>query len=242
VGSQRISILDAGPCITFCAASKQSLLMEILQQSRFDLFVPDTVDDEVHRKETNDAAFAGTSSNWKLLTEHDHVGILSSSPESEDGKALATIVYHLSRMPLAERLQMSKDLGELMVIAHAKMRSDRGETVIVIIDEWRGQKFASQVGLKVINTERILLMGIKTGHVTDKKHMRTLYEQLRTFDLGLVSIDKTKLLSADVWKGTPEGAKETEISDSELDLPARPLPYAPRDAGAMHRMARASGL
>lgn len=242
MAAQRISILDAGPCITFCAASKQSLLLEILQQSRFDLFVPDTVDDEILGKEKADSQFAGTGSNWNLLTANGHVKVLSSDPDSDDGTALATIVYHLARMPLAERLQMKKDLGELMVIAHAKMHSDRGEKVVVIIDEWRGQKFASQVGLKVINTERVLLMGIKTGHITDKSHMKKLYEQLRTFDLGLVAIEETKLLSAEVWKDSEAQALRVEIADDELDTTPRPLPYAPRDASALHRIARASGI
>jgi hypothetical protein len=213
-----------------------------LQQSRFDLFVPDTVDDEVLRKEKRDPLFAGTGSNWNILTGHGHVNILSSDPDGIDGKTLAEIVYSLSRMPLAERLQTSKDLGELMVIAHAKMRSDRGEKVVVIIDEWRGQQLASQVGLRVINTERILLMGIKTGHVTDKNHMKKLYEEFRTFDLGLVAIEQTKLLSPEVWKESEKQASHVEISDDELATTPRPLPYVPRDASAMHRMARASGI
>jgi predicted nucleic acid-binding protein len=218
------------------------LLLEILQQSRFDLFVPDTVDDEVLRREKGDPAFAGTGSNWNLLTAHGHVNILSSDPDSADGKALANIVYHLTRRPLAERLEMSKDLGELMVIAHAKMRSDRGEKVVVIIDEWRGQQLASQVGLKVINTERILLLGIKTGHITDKNHMKKLYNQLREFDLGLVVIEETKLLSTEVWKDSETQDSQLEIADEEIATTPRPLPYAPRDASAMHRMARASGI
>ena len=90
-----------------------------------------------------------------------------------------------------------------MVIAHAMVRRDRGEQVFVVIDEYRGQILASSVGLTVIDTEWILSKAVKRGLIADRGEMGKIYNKLRQYDLGLVDISQTKLLSKALWKQKP---------------------------------------
>lgn len=203
----QITILDAGPCITFCAAAKQSLLIEVLQRGSNQLHVPDVVDDEVGKRGANRRDFPpSTVNNWRLLTEHDYIGVLNSSVSSEDAEALSDAVKRLTGTPLAQRITESRDLGEVMVIAHAMVRKDRGEDVYVVIDEHRGQKLASKFGIKVIDTAWILRSAVKRGLIADRGDMRKTYEALRQYDAGLVHIDQTGLLKNALWaqKRRPE--------------------------------------
>ncbi|MFX1821944.1 hypothetical protein PV768_19365 [Pseudarthrobacter sp. CC4] len=205
----QITILDAGPCITFCAASKQNLLIEVLQRGSNQLRVPDVVDDEVGKRGSNRRDFpVSTVNNWRLLTDHDHVGILDSSVSSEDAEALSVAVKKLSGMPLAQRLTENRDLGEILVIAHAMMRKVRGEEVYVVIDEYRGQQLASKFGIRVIDTAWILSSAVARGLIVDRAEMRKTYDTLRQYDAGLVHIDQTGLLKNVLWakKPRPESA------------------------------------
>lgn len=201
----QITILDAGPCITFCAAAKQALLVEVLQRGSNRLHVPDVVDDEVGKRGSNRRDFpASTVNNWRLLTEHAYIGVLDSSVTTEDADALSNAVKKLTGTPLAQRLTESKDLGEIMVIAHAMVRKDRGEDVYVVIDEHRGQKLASKFGIKVIDTAWILSSAVKRGLIADRGEMRKTYDTLRLYDAGLVRIDQTALLKKALWAQKPK--------------------------------------
>lgn len=208
----QITILDAGPCINFCAAAKQALLIEVLQRGSNQLHVPDVVDDEVGKRGSNRRDFpASTVKNWRLLTEHDHIGILDSSVAADDADVLSEAVKKLTGTPLAQRLTESKDLGEVMVIAHAMVRKDRGEEVYVVIDERWGQKLASKFGMTVIDTAWILSSAVQRGLIADRGEMRKTYDALRKYDSGLVHIDQTALLKNALWAQKPK----QEIAEDE---------------------------
>ncbi|MHA7295217.1 PIN domain-containing protein [Arthrobacter sp. HLT1-21] len=208
-----LTILDAGPCITFCAASKQRLLIDVLQSASSKLYVPDVVDDEVAKRGSNRRDFPLTTvKNWQLLTEHDHVGILDSRLDADNAKALSIAVKKLTGMPLAQRLTESSDLGEIMVIAHAMVRKERGESVLVVIDEHRGQRLASKFGIKVIDTALILSKAIVLGLITDRGDMRKTYDALRKYDSGLVDIGSTTLLGSELWAKKPRPETDAEES------------------------------
>lgn len=200
----KITILDAGPCITFCAAAKHSLLIDVLQRGSNELHVPDVVNDEVSNRGSNSRIFPpSTVPNWEWLVKQNGIGILDSSVSAEDAEELSAAVKKLSGTPLAERLMESKDLGELMVIAHAMVRRDRGEQVFVVIDEYRAQRLAAKFHIRVIDTEWILSSAVKRGYIADRGEMRKTYDLLRQYDLGLVDISQTNLLSKALWKQKP---------------------------------------
>lgn len=142
--------------------------------------------------------------NWRWLVDHDCIGIFDSTVSTEDAEALSAAVKKLSGTPLAERLTQSKDLGEIMVIAHAMVRKDRGEIVFVVIDEYRGQQLASKFGIQVIDTEWILSSAVKRGLIADRGEMRKIYDNLRQYDAGLIHIDQTRLLSKSLWSQKPK--------------------------------------
>lgn len=200
----KITILDAGPCITFCAAAKQNLLIEVLQRGSNQLHVPDVVNDEVSNRGSNRRDFPPkTVLNWQWLVDHDQIGIFDSTVSSEDAEELAVAVKKLTGTPLAERLTQSRDLGEIMVIAHAMVRKDRGEVVFVVIDEYRGQQLASKFGIEVIDTEWILSSAVKRGLIADRGEMKKIYDVLRQYDAGLVHITQTTLLQKSLWDQQP---------------------------------------
>jgi predicted nucleic acid-binding protein len=191
-------ILDAGPCLAFCAAGKQRILHDTLTLVG-DLMAPATVDDEIRHKARSDPRFARALSNWIGLVDSNRVELLPD----EQTKALAAAVSRIDGTPFAERMRQGKNLGELMVIAHALvLREDEGRDVIVLIDDGAGARIASRWGLKVMNTEGVLMSAIRHRFITDKATMRATYNLLRTFDDGLVHIDQTRLLEASRWSGS----------------------------------------
>jgi hypothetical protein len=55
---------------------------------------------------------------------------------------LATVVQRISGLPMAERMKHAKDLGEIMVIAHAVVAAESGQSVTVLIDDGPGAAIA----------------------------------------------------------------------------------------------------
>ena len=115
---------------------------------------------------------------------------------------------------MAERLRQSKDLGEVMVLAHAAVQAETGRDVVVLIDDAGGAKLAAIevarlqrlraqgrcVGtLDLTNTQVVLERGAGRRYLPDRKAMRRIYAQLRECDDGLVDITQTDLLSKRVW-------------------------------------------
>lgn len=135
--------------------------------------------------------------------------------DDADDAELSRAVTRLSGLTMPERSRLAKDLGELMVIAHAVVFAEAGQDVTVLIDDGAGQKIAANeaerlrllatisrpVGnLYLLTTADILERAAGSGYVRDKAEMRSLYERLRLLDDGLIPIGGTNLLSADVWQ------------------------------------------
>lgn len=127
---------------------------------------------------------------------------------------LAAAVHRLTGLHMQERMANSKDLGETMVIAHAVVAAEAGETVTVLVDDGRG---AIQATAEIQRLQRmraagrdvgsIMLIGTLTVleraaggiYLPDKAAMRDVYRRLRELDDGLPPIDRTSLLSPRVW-------------------------------------------
>ena len=56
---------------------------------------------------------------------------------------LARAVSDVARMPMGDRMKTSKDLVEIMVIAHALVAAKAGADVTVLIDDGAGRQLAS---------------------------------------------------------------------------------------------------
>jgi hypothetical protein len=198
-------IIDAGPGLNFFSINKERLLIGVLGQ----LSAPETVQDEVFRKSQQDARFRSAAAVWRKLTPN-WIQILSDDQTPE----LAAVVHRITRQPMEQRLRHPKDLGETMVIAHAVVAAESGETVTVLIDDGPGTRTATSEinrlkrlhasghaagSIRLVSTLTVLERAAGGQHIPDKPTMRTIYARLRGLDDGLPPIEKTNLLASARW-------------------------------------------
>ena len=198
-------IIDAGPGLNFLSINKERLLIAVLGP----LSAPETVRDEVLRKSWQDERFRAAAAVWRKLTGR-WIQILTDDVTPE----LATVVQRISGLPMAERMKHGKDLGEIMVIAHAVVAAESGEPVTVLIDDGPGAAIATSeiqrlrrlgssgasVGsITLASTLTVLGRAAGTEHLPDRAAVRDTYRRLRELDDGLPPIEKTNLLSDTPW-------------------------------------------
>lgn len=199
-------IVDAGPALNFFSIKKERVLLDAIGR----IAAPETVAGEIRRKAQRDARFKVAAEVWTKLVQTPWLDVLSDAVTPE----LAAAVQRITRIPMADRLRQSKDLGEVMVLAHAAVQADAGRDVVVLIDDAGGaslaaieaarlQRLRAQgrcVGtLGLLNTQLVLERGAGRKYVPDRNAMRRIYAQLRECDDGLVDIKQTDLLSKRVW-------------------------------------------
>ncbi|MCW2642946.1 MAG: hypothetical protein JWP76_5252 [Dactylosporangium sp.] len=202
--SQR-PIIDAGPSLNFLSINKERLLIGVLGP----LSVPETVQAEVMRKSQEDARFRSAATVWRKLAPR-WLQILSDDETPE----LAAVVHRITQQPMQERLRQPRDLGEIMVVAHAVVAAEAGETMTVLIDDGSGARIATSemsrlqrlraqgraVGsIKLVSTLTVLERAAGGKHIPDKATMRDIYQRLRGLDDGLPPVDTTNLLSSTHW-------------------------------------------
>jgi len=119
-------------------------------------------------------------------------------PDTGDAR-LMDAVQRVAQVPYTLRKGRSKDLGEVMVVAHAKARASPEHIVFVLIDDLGGQKLARHHGTNLISTEQILRKGIDFGFITTRGQMKAIYNKLRPFDDGLIHFDQTTLSAKSLY-------------------------------------------
>jgi hypothetical protein len=198
-------VIDAGPALNFLSINKAALLISVLGP----LSAPETVQDEVFRKSRQDDRFQAAEKAWRKLTP-TWMEILSDAETPE----LATAVHRITQQPMSERLTHPRDLGEIMVITHAVVAAEAGETVTVLIDDGQGARLATS---EIRRLQRLGASGQRTGtirlvssltvleraaggkHIPDKAAMRATYKRLRELDDGLPPLKTTRLMTPDLW-------------------------------------------
>lgn len=199
-------VTDAGPALSFFSVNEERLLLGTLGA----ISAPETVRDEVLRKAAADPRFRGARRVWDKLPAK-YLEILSDDETPELNAAVARI----SGLPLAERVCGGKDLGELMVIAHAAVAAEAGHVVTVLIDDGRGAQLATAEihrlnrlrsthrafgGIRLINTCVVLERAAGGTHLRDRAAMRKVYTRLRECDDGLPPIEQTGLLARELFR------------------------------------------
>lgn len=198
-------IIDAGPGLNFLSLNKERLLIGVLGP----LSTPETVRNEVLRKAEQDERFRAATTVWRKLGPR-WMEILSDDQTPE----LAAAVHRITWQPMEQRMARPKDLGETMVIAHAVVAAESGETVTVLIDDGDGARAAAAesarlrrlqtrertVGsIRLVSTLTVLERAAGKRLIRDKAAMRDIYTRLRGLDDGLPPIQKTNLLSPAHW-------------------------------------------
>lgn len=201
------AIIDAGPALTFLARRDTTRIL-YAGLGVADLLAPEQVEYEVIRKSRTDKQRFGTAeATWKKIVAANRITVL---PDDETPE-LAAAVQRLCLMPMSERMRRQRDLGELMVIAHAAVRAGAGDDVAVLIQERHGTAMAQNEArrienlggtgrLRIWNTQTMLLRAAGSAHLPDKATMRTVYRHMLALDAALPPIDETDLLTADTWK------------------------------------------
>jgi len=198
-------VIDAGPALNFLAINQQRLLLAVLGP----ISTPETVENEVLRKSRTDSRFAGVGLVWSKLTPK-WIEVLSD----EWSETLEAVCARQHEMPWTERKKQAKDLGELLVVAHAVAAAEQGQDVTVVIDDQGGARMATAeaqrldrlraqehpVGrIVLVNTVTVLERAAGTEHIPDRATMKTIYAKLCGCDDGLSPIGNTRLLSANLW-------------------------------------------
>lgn len=203
--SQR-PIMDAGPGINFFSLNKERLLFGTLGA----LAVPEVVEQEILRKAQQDHRFAAAGRVLHKVPQ-SLLEVLSDDVTDD----LAASVHRITGKPIEQRVRSSKDLGETMVIAHAAMAAERGDRVIVLIDDGGGRQMAANeagrlqrlqaagrsVGqIDLISTVTVLRKAAGREHLPDRASMRGLYARLRQLDDGLLPLESTGLMELPCWR------------------------------------------
>lgn len=198
-------VIDAGPALNFFSINQERLLLATLGP----ISAPETVEKEVLHKARTDRRFSATERVWRKLPRR----LLKVLPDDTTPE-LARAVARITALPMAERVRQGKDLGELMVIAHAVVAAEAGRTVTVLIDDGQGARLAALqaerlarlragahgVGhLRLASTYTVLERAAGGAHLPDRESMRHVYGRLRTCDDGLLPIERTRLLSSRFW-------------------------------------------
>jgi len=87
----------------------------------------------------------------------------------------ANIVANVARLRgTSAQLALStrRDLGEAVVIGHAKALADAGHEVYVVIDDQGGQTLASNEGLSVLTVEDLLIAALQLGLLSAERTRR----------------------------------------------------------------------
>ena len=156
-------IIDAGPGLNFLSANKERLLIAVLGP----FSVPEAVQGEVLRKSRQDDRFRAAAAVWKKLTPR-WIEILSDDVTPE----LATVVQRISGLPMDQRRRQPKDLGETMVIAHAVVAAESGQSVTILMDDGLGARIATS---EISRLQRIGSSGHAPAAATCSAKRRTTY-------------------------------------------------------------------
>src|SRR5699024_10764306 len=114
---------------------------------------------------------------------------------------LSAAVSRIAGLPMEPRVRSAKDLGRMMVIAHAVVGAESGEDMTVLIDDGGGRRMAALEArrldrlrdagrpmgqLRLISTMTVLRNAAGKRELPDRQSMRNLYSRLRGLDDGLV--------------------------------------------------------
>jgi hypothetical protein len=193
---RRISIVDAVCCVYSCAAGKSGLLIGILTGLGMEILIPEEVAAEAESKRS----YGQLATHLRRLKASRTVQILPRLVLEDERTAVLANVARVRGMSMGLALSRRADLGEAVVIGHARHLADSGHEVYVLIDDQGAQVLASGEGLEVITVEMLLLAAVSLGLLPAGK-LESTYESLRPFGAGLPTWKASTLKTDyDLWR------------------------------------------
>ena len=179
----------------FCGAGKHALLVNILTELRMEILIPAEVEREVLRKRLGQV-----QAQWPRLRASSRVRILHALTVTDSRSDVVATVARLRGMSAQLALSASRDLGEAIVVGHAKVLADAGHEVYVVIDDQGGQALASSEGLDVFTVEDLLMAALQLG-ILAAERLRKTYEDLIPFGSGLPTWEASRMKQLyDEWR------------------------------------------
>ena len=187
-------ILDAGPVLNFLAVGQENCLIQLAATFKTELKIPDQVCAEVRRVGSSGRfRRSGAAHRLEVLLTAGRVGLLSDDVSTNS--VLAHELSLVSGAPAADRIRTSKDLGELMVIAHACSLAKEGVTAYIVIDDGNGRRLAKAAqkrveaagypGALALLSTRGILEQAEPSWLKGSVDWRDVYARMRAFDDGL---------------------------------------------------------
>lgn len=199
-----ISVVDAVCCVYFCAAGKSSLLVRILVELGMEILIPAEVEREVLRKRMGQVR-----DQWPRLRSSSRVQILDELTPADTRSDVVAAVARLRGTSVQLAMSVSRDLGEAVVIGHAKILADAGHEVYVVIDDQGGQTLATCEGLTILAVEDLLIAALELGLLLPGRLRRT-YEDLVPFGSGLPTWDASTMKQKfNAWQDAQKRASDT---------------------------------
>lgn len=204
-------IIDAGPALNFFSTHNKRLLLSVVGGH---LHAPETVIGEVRHRGESDPRFTAAPRVLTKLAGAGRLTILSDDVTP----ALSGATERITGVPMVQRRRRARDLGEVMVIAHAAVLADAALDVTVIIDEGDGADVADREwqrlkrqrhndprygSISLARTVSVLEAAIGSTYLPDRGAMRRVYSALERCDDGLVDISRTRLLDQELWRPRP---------------------------------------
>jgi hypothetical protein len=182
-----ISVVDAVCCVYFCAAGKSGLLISILTELGMEILIPAEVEREVLRKQIGQV-----QAHWPRLRASQRVQILDDLTITDARPDVVATVARIRGTSAELALSVSRDLGEAVVIGHAKVLADAGHEVYVVIDDQGGQALASAEHLEILTVEDLLIAALHFDLLAPDQ-LRKTYEALIPFGSGLPTWNASRL-------------------------------------------------
>ena len=152
-----------------------------------EIIIPAGVKRKVLRK-----SLGQVQGHWPRLRASSRVRILTALTPTDSRADVVATVARLRGTSAQLALSASRDLGEAVVIGHAKAFAEAGHEVYVVIDDQSGQTLATLEGLTVLTVEDLLMAAVQLGLLAPEK-LRGAYEDLIPFGSGLPTWDASTL-------------------------------------------------
>ncbi|MCF2526288.1 hypothetical protein [Yinghuangia soli] len=191
-------VLDAVICVHFVGANLHGLLIDVLAAVQLVVLVPEEVVGEVAGKGRK---YRGLEQRWKRLVASRHVRVLPRVELATGFARVIEVIEDIRETDLEQAVRQHRDLGEVVVVAHAVHLAEQGVDVKVLIDDHGGQRLAARWGLEVLAIEDILTMAVELGFFPNAADLVGAYAKLRAFGDGMLPFEKSGLKETHaLWK------------------------------------------
>lgn len=189
-------VLDAGPALNFLAVGQQNVLIQMAAAAGADLAAPKRIDDEIEgQSKSNRFRRTAVRNTWRTLKSSGRITLLDDSLLRDPRFDAA--IGRISGVEAADRKKTRKNLGEILVLAHASVFVQDGETVYVLMDESDGRRRAKSERawlrqqrapgqLVLWNTQEVLEAAERQpGWITGGLTAEQVYKAMKPFDDGI---------------------------------------------------------